>query len=75
MRGAEISFGQLAGQPQIGSAVVTQNLALAGVRKWRVKSFDRHLIFYLPLEGGVRIIRILHTAQDWWNLLELTQQG
>jgi len=54
---------------------VTQNLALAGVRKWRVKSFDRHLIFYLPLEGGVRIIRILHTAQDWWNLLELTQQG
>lgn len=64
------SFGLLGENPQIGPAVPTQNPALAGVRKWRVKDFDRFLIFYVPIEGGVRIIRVLHTAQDWWRLLD-----
>jgi hypothetical protein len=24
---------------------------------------------YLPRSGGVSILRVLHAAQDWWNLL------
>lgn len=27
------------------------------------------LIFYRPCEDGVAIVRVLHAAQDWWNLL------
>ncbi len=65
------SFDLLAGQPQIGPVATSQIPALASVRKWRVKNFERYLIFYIPIEGGVRIIRILHTAQDWWRLLDL----
>lgn len=68
---AQESFGLLAEQPQIGPIVPTQIPALAGVRKWRVKGFDRFLIFYIPIEGGVQIIRILHSAQDWWGLRDL----
>ncbi len=68
---AEVSFRLLSEQPQIGPSVPSQIPALAGVRKWCVKDFDRFLIFYAPIEGGVRIIRILHAAQDWWGLLDL----
>jgi plasmid stabilization system protein ParE len=28
------------------------------------------LIFYVPLTTEIRIIRVLHTAQDWWSLLD-----
>jgi len=28
-------------------------------------------LLYIPIEGGVRIIRLLHTAQDWYRLLDL----
>jgi len=68
---AQESFGLLAEQAQIGPVVPTQIPTLVGVRKWRVRGFDRFLIFYIPIEGGVRIIRILHSAQDWWGLLDL----
>jgi toxin ParE1/3/4 len=68
---AQESFGLLAEQPKIGPAVPTKSPALAGTRKWRVKDFDHFLIFYTPIEGGVRIIRLLHTAQDWYRLLDL----
>ena len=68
---AQDSFALLADQPEIGPAVPTKDTALAGMRKWRVKEFDRFLVFYMPIEGGVRIVRLLHTAQDWWGLLDL----
>jgi len=42
---------------------------LAGMRKWRVKDFDNHLIFYLPRPDGVSIVRVLHGSRDWWTLL------
>ena len=42
---------------------------LAGLRKWRVDGFEKFLIFYLPRQGGISIVRVLHAAQDWWGLL------
>lgn len=68
---AEASFGLLSGQPMIGPVVPTRMPELAGIRKWSVKDFDRYLIFYIPTPDGVRIIRVLHAAQDWWRLLDL----
>ena len=66
---AEASFNDLAGQPMIGAPLTLQNPALASLRKWRVKDFDDHLIFYLPRPDGVSIVRVLHAARDWWTLL------
>jgi toxin ParE1/3/4 len=37
----------------------------------RVKGFDSHLIFYEPRSGGVFIVRVLHAASNWWQLLGL----
>jgi len=34
-----------------------------------VSEFDKYLIFYLPRPDGVSLVRVLHAAQDWWDLL------
>ena len=66
---AEASFNDLAQQPRMGAPLTLKNPALANVRKWRVKGFDNHLIFYEPRPDGVSIVRVLHGASDWWGLL------
>jgi toxin ParE1/3/4 len=55
----------------MGSPLEVVARELEGTRKWRIKDFDRFLIFYTPLEDGVRVLRVLHTSQDWWSLLGL----
>ena len=66
---AEASFNDLAVQPMIGAPLTLRHPDLAGMRKWHVKDFDNHLIFYLPRPDGVSIVRVLHGARDWWSLL------
>lgn len=71
LRNAEHSFYALADQPLIGAALSLKHPALAQLRKWHVKDFDNHLIFYEPRADGVSIVRVLHAARDWWGLLNL----
>ena len=66
---AEETFDDLARQPLMGAPLNLKNPDLASVRKWRVKDFDSHLVFYEPRPGGVSIVRVLHAASDWWGLL------
>lgn len=66
---AEASFNDLAEQPKMGAQLKLKNPAMSGIRKWRVKDFDNHLIFYVPRQDGVSIVRVLHGAMDWWSLL------
>ncbi|BAC88298.1 type II toxin-antitoxin system RelE/ParE family toxin [Gloeobacter violaceus] len=68
---AEASFNALAEQPMLGVALTLRHFELAGLRKWRVKDFDNVLIFYQPHPDGVSIVRVLHAARDWRNLLEI----
>lgn len=68
---AEASFNDLAQQPRIGAPLTLKHPDLANVRKWRVKDFDHHLVFYQPRPDGVAIVRVLHAASDWWSLLGL----
>lgn len=44
---------------------------LTGLRKWRVQDFENFLVFYLPRNDGVSIVRVLYAAQDWWSTLGL----
>lgn len=69
---AEKSFNLLAGQPQMGAPLVQKDQRLAELRKWSISGFQNHLIFYLPQADGVAIVRVLHGASDWWQLLGLT---
>ena len=69
---AESSFGDLAGQPLMGAPLPLQHADLTGLRKWRIKDFDSHLIFYQQRHKGVSIARVLHAASNWWALLGFT---
>jgi len=73
LKNAEAEFAKLALHPLMGSPLTLRNPELAGMRKWRVKDFDNVLIFYIPRADGVSIVRVLHAARDWWNLLGLIQ--
>ena len=66
---AEASFNDLAQQPKMGAPLTLKPPDLANVRKWRIKGFDNHLVFYEPRPDGVSIVRILHATRDWWQLL------
>jgi toxin ParE1/3/4 len=63
------TFQFLAQQPEIGTTWETKKRALAGVRMWPVDGFERHFVFYRPIEGGIEVIRILHGARDLDRLL------
>jgi len=68
----EETFDFLLQQPEIGAPLRLRSHDLAGLRKWRVKDFDNHLVFYEPHPDGVSIVRVLHAASDWWGLLGFT---
>jgi toxin ParE1/3/4 len=68
---ARTSFAAIGETPGIGPPVRSSNPRLVGLRKWRVDGFPNILIFYRPSKTGVQIIRALHTAQDWWSLLDI----
>ena len=68
---AETTFDDLAGQPTMGAPLTLKRPELAGLRKWRVKDFDHHMIFYMPRPDGVSIVRVLYATRDWWSLLEI----
>jgi toxin ParE1/3/4 len=71
MSAADSSFGELAINPGLGAEIGSQNLRLARLRKWRIDGFPRMIVFYLPGQNTIRVIRVLNSAQDWWSLLDI----
>ena len=37
---------------------------------WRVKGFEKHLVFYVPVERGIKILHIIHSAVDYNRVFE-----
>ncbi len=72
---ARDSFVALGDTPYMGGRVGSQKPAFDQLRKWRVSGFAHYLIFYLPVDGGVDILRILHGAQDWWQTLGIDNES
>ena len=71
---AEATFNELTEHPAIGAPLTLRRSELDGIRKWRVKDFEKFLIFYFPRpRGGVSVVRVLHAAQDWWGMLGLVE--
>lgn len=63
------SIAKLAQNPRIGSFYPLANSQLEGLRKWKVKGFDKYLIFYLIEDDLLRIIRIIHVSRDISTIL------
>lgn len=66
---AEASLTSLTEYPEMGAPLTLRRPELTGLRKWPVNDFEKFLIFYLPRDDGISIVRVLHAAQDWWGLL------
>ncbi|MBW2734518.1 MAG: type II toxin-antitoxin system RelE/ParE family toxin [Deltaproteobacteria bacterium] len=56
--------------PKQGSPRTLSDATLASMRVWPVQGFRRHLIYYLPAEKGINVIRILHAARDIERLFD-----
>jgi toxin ParE1/3/4 len=66
---AEKTFEELASQPWLGGLEECTKPELAGLRCWRIRGFEKHLIFYLPVPDGIQIVRVLHGARDIKSIL------
>ncbi len=67
---ARQTFKQLAKTPEIGTIYEVSKPKLQGLRKWRVKRFDKYIIFYCHSDNLVEIIRILYAGRDISAILE-----
>lgn len=65
----EDAYGSLAKWPESGVERVFRDPRLAHTRMWVLKEFPNYLIFYQPIEGGVRILRVIHAKQDYRRVL------
>ena len=37
---------------------------------WRLRGFEKHLIFYRPIKDGIEVIRVLHASRDLAAVLD-----
>jgi toxin ParE1/3/4 len=61
---AEATFEILAEHPGFGRRRQFTRPELEGLRSFRVQGFENHLVFYLPRESGIEVVRVLHGARD-----------
>ena len=59
---AAATFVFLAEHPEV--RLQTPREALRGIRSWPISGFDRHDVFYRPLEEGIEVVRVLRGARD-----------
>ncbi len=68
------TFMFLAENPLIGIMRETAKPALQGIRTWPIPGFERHIIFYRPVEEGVEVLRVIHGARDLDRILESPEE-
>ena len=61
------SFLELAQTTHLGAR--RQSEKFPTLRMWRVRHFEKYLIFYQPIPDGVQIERVIHAAQDYTRIL------
>jgi len=64
------TFSFLVNNTQVGATRTFQDPSLRDVRMWRVKGFEKYLIFYQPLSDGIKILHVVHSASNYKVLFE-----
>ena len=64
---ARVSFLELALTPNLGAPGKSEKFPT--LRMWRVRHFEKYLIFYHPQTNGVQIERVIHASQDYTCIL------
>ncbi len=60
----QATFARLAAMPELGGTWEFEDPRLAGIRVWQVSGFEKHLVFYRPIQNGIEVVRVLHGARD-----------
>lgn len=60
----EETFAHLLKMPELGGVREFTNPKLSAVRMWRLKGFEKYLVFYQATTTEVTILRVLHGARD-----------
>jgi toxin ParE1/3/4 len=66
----EETFKRLVKMPRMGQLYPTAKKRLTGIRFFPIPGFERHLIFYVPREDCIDIVRILYTTRDITRILK-----
>ena len=61
---SEMAFEKLAQMPRKGQRQEFKSPELADTRRWFIPGFDKYLIFYRPVKGGIEILRVLSGVQN-----------
>jgi toxin ParE1/3/4 len=61
---ADATCDILAAMPNMGTSYQTEDPRLVGLRFFRISGFEKHLIYYRPIERGIEVLRVLHGARD-----------
>ena len=69
MVAAEEAFVRLAGMPSMGPRWNASAANLEGIRFWPVPGFQKYLVFYLPIDGGIRVLRVVHGSRNLARIL------
>lgn len=59
-----LAFEKLAQMPRKGQRQEFKSPELVEVRRCFIPGFDRYLVFYRLIKGGIEILRVLHGAQN-----------
>jgi toxin ParE1/3/4 len=58
------TFQELARMPGMGRKRNIPQARLRELRSFRVKGFEKYLIFYAPIPDGIEVFHVLHGARD-----------
>ena len=61
----DATFKFLTANRHAGSPRKFENPELSDIRMWRVRAFEKYLIFYVPTDVGIRVLHVLHSATDY----------
>lgn len=64
------TMGLLEHLPGLGGTFPLTHPGLLGLREFPVRRFPSYVIFYLPIQGGIDVVRVLHAARDIPTILE-----
>ncbi|HQR43565.1 MAG TPA: type II toxin-antitoxin system RelE/ParE family toxin [Gemmatales bacterium] len=67
---AESSFKKISEMPTLGAPYQPNNKRLGELRTWLVKGFEVYVIVYRVTAEYVEVIRVLHGARRWQDLVD-----
>ena len=69
-KSARETFECLLENPEAGARRHFRNPRLVDLRRWFIRGFKNHLIFYRVIESGIEVVRVLHGNRDLETILE-----